>query len=66
MKNKKKEAGRFPFPAPTYVPTPERCSIIGDGELNFQVRNGAGCDLSSIGTKKRGEKIEGISSIPFS
>ena len=24
------------------------CSIIGDGELNFRVRNGIGCTLSSM------------------
>ncbi len=28
------------------------CSIIGDGELNFQVRNGIGCTLSSMATNK--------------
>ena len=27
------------------------CSIIGDGELNFRVRNGIGCTLSSMNTK---------------
>ena len=28
------------------------CSIIGDGELNFRVRNGVGCTLSSMATKE--------------
>ena len=28
------------------------CSIIDDGELNFQVRNGIGCTLSSMATNK--------------
>ena len=28
------------------------CSIIGDGELNFRVRNGIGCTLSSMATKE--------------
>ena len=28
------------------------CSIIGDGELNYRVRNGVGCTLSSMTTKE--------------
>ena len=28
------------------------CSIIGDGELNYRVRNGVGCTLSSMATKE--------------
>ena len=28
------------------------CSIIGDGELNFRVRNGVGCTLSSMAAKE--------------
>ena len=28
------------------------CSIIGDKELNFRVRNGIGCTLFSMATKK--------------
>ena len=28
------------------------CSIIGDGGLNFRVRNGVGCTLSSMATKE--------------
>ena|GEM_PF-6065915 len=31
------------------------CSIIGDKELNFRVRNGIGCTLFSMATKKFGE-----------
>ena len=27
-------------------------SIIGDGELNYRVRNGVGCTLSSMATKE--------------
>ncbi|GAA7748750.1 hypothetical protein HpCOL17_00560 [Helicobacter pylori] len=30
----------FPIPAPTYIPTLEKSSIISDEELDFQVRNG--------------------------
>ena len=30
------------------------CSIIGDKELNFRVRNGIGCTLFSMATKKFG------------
>ena len=39
--------------AATYVSTDVACSIIGDGRLNFQVRNGAGCDPPSSPTTKR-------------
>lgn len=28
------------------------CSIIGDGELNYRVRDGIGCILSSMVTKE--------------
>ena len=28
------------------------CSSIGDGELNFRVRNGVGCTLSSMAAKE--------------
>ena len=34
------------------------CSIIGDGELNFRVRNGVGCTLSSMATKEICQNIE--------
>ena len=41
------------------------CSIIGDKELNFRVRNGIGCTLFSMATKKFGgiyiEREEGSS-----
>ena len=33
-------------------------SIIGDGELNFRVRNGVGCTLSSMATKEICQNIE--------
>ena len=39
--------------AATYIPTSVACSIIGDERLNFQVRNGAGCDPLSNPTTKR-------------
>ena len=39
--------------AATYFPIPDRYSIIGDGRLNLQVRNGAGCDPPSNPTTKR-------------
>ena len=39
--------------AATYVSTRGPGSIIGDGRLNFQVRNGAGCDPPSSPTTKR-------------
>ena len=39
--------------AATYVPTDVACSIIGDGRLDFQVRNGAGYDPPSSPTTKR-------------
>ena len=45
--------------ASTYVPTPERCSIIGDASLNFRVRNGAGCFPRSNDTTKRSNGNEG-------
>ena len=39
--------------AATYISTPDRSSIIGDGRLDFQVRNGAGyCPPSSPTTKR--------------
>ncbi len=37
-------------PAATYIPTPVRCSIIGDEGLSFLVRNGAGRFPLSIAT----------------
>jgi hypothetical protein len=40
------------FLASTYVPTPERCSIIGDEGLDFQVRNGSGYFPLSKDTRK--------------
>ena len=37
----------------TYISTSVACSIIGDGRLDFQVRNGAGYDPPSSSTTKR-------------
>ena len=37
--------------ATTYSPT-GNCSTIGAGELNYRVRDGNGCDLSAIVTRK--------------
>ncbi|BDY13840.1 hypothetical protein HCR_21520 [Hydrogenimonas cancrithermarum] len=43
-------------PAPTYLPTPEGCSIISAEGLDFQVRDGAGYNPLAIGTgTKRGK-----------
>ena len=39
--------------AATYISTDVACSIIGDGRLDFQVRNGAGYDPPSSPTTKR-------------
>ena len=39
--------------AATYISTSVACSIIGDGRLDFQVRNGAGYDPPSSPTTKR-------------
>ncbi|GAA8113120.1 hypothetical protein HpNP41_14760 [Helicobacter pylori] len=39
-KIKSKTKKHFPIPAPTYIPTLEKSSIISDEELDFQVRNG--------------------------
>ncbi len=39
-KTKSKTKKHFPIPAPTYIPTLEKSSIISDEELDFQVRNG--------------------------
>ena len=34
------------------------CSTIGPGELNFRVRDGNGCDLSGVATRKKNTKCE--------
>ena len=39
--------------AATYIPNPDRTSIIGDGRLDFQVRNGAGYNPPSRATAKK-------------
>jgi hypothetical protein len=38
--------------AATYFPTSGPGSIIGDGGLNYRVRNGIGCTPSSGATRK--------------
>ena len=43
--------------AATYISTDVACSIIGDGRLDFQVRNGAGYDPPSSPTTKRTKSI---------
>ena len=43
-------------PAPTYLPTPEGCSIISAEGLDFQVRDGAGYDPLAVGTGQRGTR----------
>ncbi len=45
--NKKEKTER----AATYIPTPVRCSIIGEEGLSFLVRNGAGRFPLSIATR---------------
>ena len=45
--------------AATYISTDVACSIIGDGRLDFQVRNGAGYDPPSSPTTKR-DKDTGV------
>ena len=47
--------------AATYVPTPERCSIMSEEGLSFRVRNGAGRFPLSIATRTRKEKITEVS-----
>ena len=39
--------------AATYIPNPDRASIIGDGRLDFQVRKGAGYNPPSRPTSKK-------------
>src|SRR5689334_16158393 len=33
------------------------CSTIGPGELNFRVRDGNGCDLSGVATRKKIDEV---------
>ena len=49
----KKEVVKKLKVAATYISTDVACSIIGDGRLDFQVRNGAGYDPPSSPTTKR-------------
>ena len=44
--------------AATYISTDVACSIIGDGRLDFQVRDGAGYDPPSSPTAKRSKDTE--------
>ena len=44
--------------AATYISTDVACSIIGDGRLDFQVRNGAGYDPPSNPTTKRSKNTK--------
>ena len=44
--------------AATYIPNSDRVSIIGDGRLDFQVRNGAGYDPPSSPTTKRDKNTD--------
>lgn len=44
--------------AATYISTDVACSIIGDGRLDFQVRNGAGYDPPSSPTTKRNKDTD--------
>ena len=46
--------------AATYISTDVACSIIGDGRLDFQVRNGAGYDPPSNPTAKRDKYTVGV------
>ena len=43
--------------AATYIPNPDRISIIGDGRLDFWVRNGARYNPPSRPTSKKGKDI---------
>lgn len=47
----------FPILALTYISTLEKCSIISEEKLDFQVRYGAGYFLLSINTRKRELKV---------
>ena len=40
-------------PAASYSRTGESRTTLGDGALNFRVRNGNGCDNSSMATGKK-------------
>ena len=42
-------------PAASYSRTGESRTTLGDGALNFRVRNGNGCDSPSVATGKRME-----------
>ena len=53
MKGKIKE--RKIKEAATYIPNPDRASIIGDGRLDFWVRNGARYNPPSRPTSKKGK-----------
>ena len=45
-------------PAASYSRTGESRTTLGDGALNFRVRNGNGCDNSSMATGKNRKSLE--------
>ena len=52
-KRKSLPEGRQKKPAASYSRTGESRTTLGDGALNFRVRNGNGCDNSSMATGKK-------------
>ena len=52
-KNKASPKGGKKKPAASYSRTGESRTTLGDGALNFRVRNGNGCDNSSMATGKK-------------
>ena len=44
-------------PAAPYSRTGESRTTLGEGALNFRVRNGNGCDNSSMATGKKSRKL---------
>ena len=45
-------------PAAPYSRTGESRTTLGEGALNFRVRNGNGCDNSSMATGKKAVKLD--------
>jgi hypothetical protein len=39
------------------------CSTIGPGELNFRVRDGNGCDLSGVATRKKINEVRSAAGV---
>ena len=52
-KGKASPKGGKKKPAASYSRTGESRTTLGDGALNFRVRNGNGCDNSSMATGKK-------------